>query len=292
MRAVQLVLLALLGQVSAATAQPLELTITAPPALAGLAARVEAVQAAPLADALAQAGLDLPPRVHVTLIDVDDPLTRQTPEWLAGQAFGDDEIVLFPARIGSYPHDSLESVVLHEVVHLALSARAGGRPLPRWFHEGVAMSVESGWGVGSQLRLLAAAARGPAIDDITTLFSSETGNDITTAYLLSAALVEDLRRRHGLTAPGAIAGRVGRGETFDAAFRAETGESVNEAAAHAWRVYRGLRWLPVLTSPAALWAGILFLASVAFVVRLRRRRLKRWEEDEGVTALDGGNGEP
>ena len=53
-------------------------------------------------------------------------------------------IVVFPARAGAYPYDSLESVVWHEVVHLALSAPAGNQS-PRWFHEGVAMSVDKGY---------------------------------------------------------------------------------------------------------------------------------------------------
>ena len=64
------------------------------------------------------------------------------PDWIAGLAFGDRDI--FPVRVLSYPYDSIESVVRHEVVHLALNARAGRGELPRWFHEGVATSVDAG----------------------------------------------------------------------------------------------------------------------------------------------------
>jgi hypothetical protein len=265
-----------------AAAQPFELTVSAPAELSGLAARIERTRPDALAAALERAGLGVPPEVHVTLVAEGAALARGTPGWIVGQARGTDAVVIFPGRIGSYPHDSLESVVLHEIVHLALNARAGGRPLPRWFHEGVAVSVEAGWGLGSQVRLLAAAARSPAMDDIATLFASGNPPDVTTAYLLSAALVDDVRRRHGLAVPGAIAGRVARGEAFDPAFEAETGEPVEAAAAHAWRLYRGLRWLPIVTSPSALWAGILLLACLAFVARLRRRRQKRWEDDVDI----------
>jgi hypothetical protein len=143
------------------------------------------------------------------------------------------------------------------------------------------VSVESGWGIGSQARLLLAAARDPGMDDIDRLFASDRAPETSTAYLLSAALVEDVRRRHGLSVPGAIAQRVSGGDTFDRAFFLTTGETVDEAAANAWRVYRGLRWLPVLTGTSAIWGAILTLAVVAFFVRQRRRRERRWEEEDG-----------
>ena len=264
---------------TAAQGPSLDLVVEAPVEFAAVRARVETLRPESLAAALAHAGLALPPRVHVTVIPNADPRAQVTPQWVAGLASGQDQIVIFPERIGAYPYDSLESLVLHEVVHLALNVRAGGHPLPRWFHEGVAVSVESGWGIGSQARLLLAAAREPGMDDVSQLFASQRVPETSAAYLLSAALVEDVRRRHGLASPGAIAARVADGDTFDRAFFLVTGETVEEAAANAWRVYRGLRWLPVLTGSAAIWAAILTLATIAFFVRVKRRRQKHWEEE-------------
>jgi MYXO-CTERM domain-containing protein len=280
-RAVLLVLL--LPYPQEAAAQRFDLRIDAPPSFDRLAERLRRVEPAALDRALAAAGLELPPRVYVTLLQEDDPRVGAVPRWIVARAFDVDTIVIFPSRISAYPYDSLESVFLHEITHLALNARAGGRPLPRWFHEGVAVSVESGWGIGSQARLLLAAARGPAIDDVTRLFRSESQPDTTTAYLLAAALVEDVRARHGLDAPGRIAGHVSRGAGFEDAFSRETGEGVDAAAARAWRAYRGLRWLPVVTGAAGLWGWILVLAFVAFAVRIRRRRerRRRWQDEEG-----------
>lgn len=257
---------------------PFRLTVEAPPELAAVADRVRATSPEAVASALSRAGLELPANVHVTLVPERE--AQDVPRWIVARAYGSDQVVILPARISSYPYDSLDSVVLHEIVHLALNVKAGGRPLPRWFHEGVAVSVESGWGIGSQARLLLAAARDPHIDEVTMLFASDAAPETTTAYLLSAALIEDVRRRHGPAVPGAIASRVARGESFDAAFYAETGESVDEAAAQAWRVYRGIRWVPILTNSTGAWGLILALAFVAFVVRKVRRKRKRWEEDE------------
>lgn len=269
-----------------------ELTVYAAPSLADVATRVKAIEPAVLAESLSRAGLELPRRVMISLVDTDDPRARAVPPWVVARAFGGDSVVIYPRRIGTYPYDSLDSVVLHELVHLSLNLRAGGRPLPRWFHEGVAVSVESGWGIGSDARLLLAAARDPGMDEVATLFASEAAPETRTAYLLSAALIEDVRRRHGLAVPGAIAAQVARGDSFETAFYATTGESVDEAAAHAWRVYRGLRWMPVITSNAGLWGGIMLLAFIAFVVRQRRRRQKRWEDEaEAVDPFAEQNGQ-
>jgi hypothetical protein len=266
-------------------ARQVELSIDAPPALAGLAARVRNMDTAAFERSLSRAGLDLPRRVKVIIAPASDPLARVAPSWIAGQAFGTDTIIVFPDRISSYPHDSLESVVLHEFVHLSLNARAAGRPLPRWFHEGVAVSVESGWDLASQARLLWAASRRPAIEDVNALFRSSAESETSTAYLLAAALIEDVRARHGANVPGLIAGRVAAGVPFDAAFRGATGETVQEAAAHAWAGYRGWsRWLPLATGSSALWGGILGLALIAFVFRRRRRaqRRRQWDAEEAA----------
>jgi hypothetical protein len=259
-----------------------DVSIEAPASLSGVAERIRAMRPDVVARALSQAGLELPDAVRIVLVDRDDPASQNSAPWIVGQAFGNDTIVIYPQRIGTYPYDSLDAVVIHELAHLALSARAEGRPLPRWFHEGVAMSVESGWGLGSQMRLLLAAQNDPAIDEVSRLFASEALPATTTAYLLSAALVDDLRSRHGPTVPGTIAARVGAGADFEAAFFDVTGETPDQAAAVAWRVYRGLRWLPVITSPSSVWLLILAVACLAFVARTRRRSLKRqqWDEEE------------
>lgn len=266
-----------------AFAQGFAVTVDAPVTLEPIAARIRAMDRVRLAEALARAGLPPPAGATITLVEEGDGRARSAPSWVAAQAFGAHEIIIFPARIGAYPHNSLETVVWHEVVHLALSARAGEKPLPRWFHEGVAMSVESGWGLGSQLRLLVAAAGDPSLADLNRLFASDTQPDNAAAYLLAAALVSDVRRTHGATVPGAIAAGVARGTPFRQAYAAATGEVPETSADRAWASYRRwASWLPVLTGGAVVWLAILLLAIVAFIARLRRRarQRRRWADEE------------
>jgi hypothetical protein len=257
--------------------------VDAPPSLTADADRVRRVDTARLGDALERAGLQVPGEVRVALIPESDPRARTVPDWIVGLAFGDRDIVILPERVLSYPYDSLESVVRHEVTHLALEAGAGGQPLPRWFHEGVAVSVDSGWSTPAQLRLLLAMLARPDIAALTRLFTSQSASETTQAYLLSAALMDDLRRRHGADLPGRIVRHVAGGVSFARAFQTETRETEDASAALAWAVYRTWTgWVPAVTSPSAAWTLILALALLAFAVQRRRRarRRRRWDDEE------------
>ena len=259
------------------------LSLEAPPALAAVAEQIRAVDLAELGRALDRAGLTLPDDVRVTLVPETDPRARSVPRWIVGLASGTRDVVIFPQRVPPYPYDSVESVFRHEVAHLALEVRAGGAPLPRWFHEGVAMSVDSEWDTSGRLRLLFEMLRSPPTEHLGRLFASETQPESALAYGLSAALVADLQRRHGAGVVGAIAARVALGVPFARSFEIETGETPDGAAARAWAAYRRwTNWVPALTSGTATWALILFIAAGAYVT-VRRRRIRRrraWEEED------------
>jgi hypothetical protein len=261
----------------------LTLVVHAPTSLQSAAARIRAIDQQDLADALTAAGLELPLDVHVSLIAEDDPQARALPPWIVGRAFGLREVEIFPARAMRYPYSSLESVTRHEIVHLALTERAGGHPLPRWFHEGVATSVEAGWSITDQLRLLVFSLRDPQIADVSRLFRSDAQPETTLAYLLSTVVIDDLRHRHGAAVPGRIAARVAHGAEFTRAFELECGDTPDASAMHAWGAYRRwTNWIPAVTSGSAVWTLILTLACLAFIVRRTRRARRRrmWDEKE------------
>ena len=253
--------------------------------MAAFAARVRAVDLADLGRALKRAGLTLPDDVRVTLVPDDDPRARPVPQWVVGLASGPRDIVIFPQRVPPYPYDSIESVFRHEVAHLALAARAGGAPLPRWFHEGVAMSIDRGWDTSGQLRLLLEMIRSPRTEQLGQLFASNTQPESALAYGLSAALVADLQQRHDPAVIGALAAQVAKGVPFARGFEIETGETPDGAASRAWAAYRRwTNWVPALTSGTATWALILVIAAGAYVT-VRRRRIRRrraWDEEESV----------
>jgi hypothetical protein len=257
---------------------------------AAIASKIAAVDLMRLGAELAGKGLVMPPRLDVALIANSDQRARNVPPWIVGLALEPTQIVVFYERVLPYPYDSLESVFRHEVAHLALSARAGERPMPRWFHEGVAMSIDRGWDTGGRLRLLLEMTGNPATADLARLFASESQPDTAQAYGLSAALVADIEQRHGRTAPGRIASRVALGIPFPTAFTQETDETPDQAAERAWRAYRRWTiWVSAITGDAAIWGVIVTLAIAGSIVQARRRSLRRaqWDEMESFTRDDG-----
>ena len=259
----------------------LSLIVHAPPSLEPAAERLRQVDSRGTEDALRSAGLRPPDSVTVVLVPEGDPLATAALDWVVGRAFPDGTVVIFPSRVTRYPYDSFESVLRHEIVHLALFAAAGDRPLPRWFHEGVATSVEAGWSAADEVRLLLAALDGPTIEDVGKLFESDSQPGTSLAYRLAAALIDDLRQRKGADLPGRIAARVASGMPFDRAFAVETGDTPNAAAAQAWRTYRRLvNWVPAIAGGSAVWMLIMALAGIAFIVQWRKRLLRRRELEE------------
>ena len=168
--------------------------------------------------------------------------------WLVDDRWGMVEVNLLKSQWcawllpepSAYPDNSVESVFRHEVAHLALAARAGGAPLPRWFHEGVAMSIDRGWDTSGRLRLLLEMIRGPRTEQLGQLFASNTQPESALAYGLSAALVADLQQRHDPSRGRRARGAGGGGRPFARGFEIETGETPDSAASRAWAAYR--RW--------------------------------------------------
>ena len=116
-----------LACVAPASAQPHlpEMAIEAPESLRAVVGRIQRLDSGRLQAVMRLVGLRDPGnRIRVVLVPEESRIARDTAPWVA--AFADpshDLIVLFPDRIGSYPHDSLEVVLHHEVAHI-LTARA------------------------------------------------------------------------------------------------------------------------------------------------------------------------
>ena len=229
------------------------------------------------------------PPIDVLLVAESSDLARGTPPWISG--FADAErslVVLFPGRARFYPSDSLETLVHHEVAHILFSRAAQGRPVPRWFNEGLALAAERPVGLGDRSRLAWTLVRHGRLSlaELERLFGEGRAAN-RRAYALASALVRDLLRAHGDASAGRVLSLVGQGHPFDEAFETATGESLPMAVDRFWNRQRLWgRWIPFLTGPAFLWMVITLLALYA----LRRHRLRRaeqrrlWEEEERAEA--------
>ncbi len=239
-----------------------------------------------LTTAMILAGLrDAGSPIDVLLIAERSDLARSTPEWISG--FADARrnlVVLFPNRAMSYPTDSLETLLHHEVAHVLFARAAQGQPFPRWFNEGLAMAAERPVGLGDRSRLAWVLVRHGMVSlaELERLFGEGRSSN-QRAYAIANALVRDLLRVHGQAATGRVLSLVGQGHSFENAFEAATGESLQAAVNRFWRGQRVWeRWIPYLTQPAFLWMAITLLALLAIRTHRQRRheQRRRWEEEE------------
>jgi hypothetical protein len=233
-------------------------------------------------------GLDAPgPDIHVVLAPESSPLAREAPAWVTGYtdaatAESGSVVVILAERTPSYPDGGLEEVLAHEVAHVLIHRAAGGRSVPRWFDEGLAMLAARSWRLRDQTELALGLLWGPRVPlwKLDDLFKGDR-REVERGYALSGTLVQDLLERYGAAVPRIVLARLARGDTFGEALRSATGASLAEVGEAFYERQATLkRWIPILTSTAALWFGISVLAIVAALRRRRRRMELEAEADE------------
>ncbi len=277
------------GHLSVVTAQEtatLELVVESPNDFPAHEARIRDLDPTRLEHAMQVLGLRRPgPPIRLTLAGEDSTVAQNTPGWIAGFAYPNLGVaVLFPERSPTYPDSNFEDLVLHEVSHILTARAAGGRKVPRWLDEGLALFLGRSWQLEDRSRLTWAMLREGEVPlaDLEDRFSSDRAS-ATRAYAISGAFVHDLVRKRGVDSMAAILAGIAFGLPFPEAFQRAIGASLEQAEIYFWE-YHSLwyRWVPILSSSMALWVAITLLALVAF----RRRRaldtaqLKQWEEQE------------
>ena len=264
------------------TAVP-QLRIEAPPNLAADKHRMESMDHRRLGDVVRLVGLENPgPPIHIQLLSEPSGGVPTVAPWVAGFA-RQDNVGIFPSRSPRYPDSTLDDVLRHEVAHALIWRASSGRPIPRWFNEGLAMAAERPR-LLDQTQLFAYLASGTRLTlrDLDQLFDGGEA-DQARAYQLSRVLVWDLLREHGEDSGGRILRQIAEGASFETAFTNVIGQSTTAVEADFFRrdsVWA--TWMPILFSQETLWLVITLLAILA-IWRKRKRGAeirKRWEEEE------------
>lgn len=297
---VTVALLVATGVVRPAAGQPPELVIEAMETMEATdadewmvraRARIEQFDRTRLLGVMRLVGLDeAGPPIRVILAPARSDLARSTPRWIGGFAVASAEtLVLFPGRAPSYPHNSLDALLQHEVAHILIGRAAQGRYVPRWFNEGLAMAAERTWALEDTTRLAWEVVWGGRVPvaELDPLFEGDR-RATARAYALSSAFVRDLLQTYGPASAGRILSHVARGRTFEAAFYAATGDPLGVAQDAFWMDQRlWERWIPWLTQPFTLWTTVTFLALYAIWIHRRKRAAQRrkWDEEEQAEAF-------
>ena len=202
------------------------------------------------------------------------------PRWAAGVAHSESGEIVIARHAPDGSLTDLDSLLRHEMAHVALYRATGGEPLPRWFHEGVAESF------GNEIDLmrsqtLAGAVYGAGVPALAQLEENFHGVDpiaATVSYAAARDFVNYVRYRDedGSDLRQALA-ELRRGAQFDAAWIKAFGRSLAELDAE-WRTGLSGRfvWFPVISSGGLPLAALSPLMVIA-AVRRRRQLREGWE---------------
>lgn len=288
-----LLLLSIL-QATGATALP-PLRLDGPPTMEPVVSQIEQMPAESLAivNRLIGAPASDEP-IDVLIVPEDSALAARTPRHIAGYAIGArSNIVLFPARASNYPDDGLPELLRHEIAHVLIHRASLGGPIPRWFHEGLAVTAGGSWDIEDRTRLTIGMMNLDELD-LARIEAGFAGSEyeIHRSYAVSTAFVRHLLTQFGADAPKKILENVAGGESFERAFLDATGRSLPLVERDFWKgIKLWNRWIPFFTSSIALWTAITLLA--LWAIRRRRRRDARirelWELEEELIAMRNTN---
>lgn len=161
----------------------------------------------------------------------------------------------------------------HALTHLALDEAVGRRPVPRWFHEGLAARI-AGEDERSRFTTLTLAALRGRLLRLSELEASmpDDAPEASLAYAEAADFVRFLQQRSAPTLQRLVA-RLAMGQPFADALAGASASSV-DALEHAWHEDMSRRYasLPVLFVGLAL---SLLALLVVLVRKLRKPRVSR-----------------
>jgi hypothetical protein len=311
-----------LAQEPAGAASPPDVSLAAfdldalPEAPDGYATRAEGavrwdypIAAASVVDALAAAHRDAWPRIERELgADLDDALRIRIgvdpdgmaalapdgappPAYAVGVAYPASGLVLLTLSAPeTWERPDLVQVLAHELSHVALHRAVGGRDVPRWFSEGVAIHQARERSFDRVRTLWEATVRGTLvpIDDLSAAFHSSPRR-VGIAYAESADFVDFLVRRtpDGEAKLAEMIGRIARGQSFENSVSQTWSLGIGQLESQ-WRTALSERFhaLPLLVGTGSLWGLIMVLVVLAWWRRRRdaRTTLKKWEIEEAAEA--------
>jgi hypothetical protein len=199
------------------------------------------------------------------------------PEWGGGGALGKDTIVIPVDRPSAFFRSDMERIIIHEMVHCALARAWGILHVPRWFHEGMAMSLSGEILFEEQVIL----SRAIIMRSLVPLDSIEYLNRFglfraQIAYSQCHFAVQFLLSVYGYDLIPELLKESRAHRRFDTACLQVFGLTVKELDRLLHReITRRYRFIFILADYSFLWIGILLLAVAAFIATKLRNRKKR-----------------
>lgn len=212
---------------------------------------------------------------------------RPLPGYASGVAFPAEGLVLLTMTDpASFRRPDLQRVLVHEMAHVALYRAAGGRPVPRWLSEGVAIHLAGERSIARIRELWEGAVQRRLIPlaDLSSAFPARH-DEVSLAYAQSADIVA-----HLLDAPAdrprfrTLVADLATGEAFQEALKSAYGITPGQLERE-WRSSldgRFGRWPTVLMGLTVIWVlgALLLVLGYVRIRRRHRRTLEQWALEE------------
>lgn len=225
------------------------------------------------------------------------PLEAPPPDYAVGVAYPELDLVLLTLTAPeTWERPDLRHVFMHELAHVALHRAVvgdgmsgpGGRPLPRWLDEGIAIH-EAG---ERSIERVETLWQGTISDQLIPLDRLDRGfggrpHSVGLAYAQSADFVAWLIRRgdDGPRKLRQVLERVRNGASFPQAIEITYSQTIGQLDDE-WRVALSERYgaTPLLLGSGLAWAIVAVLIVLAFRKRRQNNKqvLARWGEEERI----------
>ena len=227
-------------------------------------------------------------RIEVHIVsDLHSEEMQRRPEWVAGYAIPNERRIVLFAYGDEVFH--AEDIFTHELAHIALHMVLGGKEIPTWFNEGLAMLFADKDLISRLETLMKGQALGGLIplNDLDQAFRAGAPR-VHLAYSEAMFFVRFLAKELGSHRLRELLSLVKDGTPFAAALLQVTNTPLHglfERFSKTLDRKKAVLWV-ILGSPF-LWAGITVLFIVAVVVKRRRTRLKKkaWEIQEELDKI-------
>jgi hypothetical protein len=259
------------------------------------AERVLEVASSRGADVAERAGLTTLGPVTIHVASTDQEFVQLTyggvPDWGVGCAFPGRGVVVIRNPVTAPDPLGMEDVVAHEIAHIAAGRVLGDVPVPRWFHEGIAMTLAGEWRLPRSSALSSAGAGGHLIplDNLRRAFPADPSQAML-AYSESFYALRFLMDEADSATPAEILLTIAASASFEQGIESLTGRTLAEFERDAVASFRRrFGWGVFLARWNVLFALLALLLLTGGVLRLARsrRRMREWEEEELLRMMGG-----
>jgi hypothetical protein len=262
---------------------------------ARVAARVLEVAASRGTAAARRAGLPELGPVVIYVASTDEEFRALTyggvPDWGAGCAFPERGVVVLRSPVAAPDPLRMEDVIVHEIGHIAAGRVLKRVHVPRWFHEGIAMTLAGEWRLPRSSALAGASASGDLIPlgELAVAFPVGAA-DAMLAYSESFYAVRFLMEEAGPATPAEILSAIAVAGSFEAGLRILSGRTLEDFERDALASFEGrFGWGVFLTRWNVMFGVVTLFALIGGAARIARSRrlLREWEAEESRRSNGG-----